>query len=54
MFWDPAVLEYVGVENHSLPSVTSENLNPMYAEEGRIRFNWVDPDPLFSGVSLVE
>jgi hypothetical protein len=52
IFWDANVLQYIGVNNHSLPDVTSENVNPMFSNEGMIRFNWVTPDPSFAGFSL--
>lgn len=55
MFWNPAVIEYVGVADFGLPDVNvNENFGEMYTEDGKLRFNWIDPDPLLSGVTLVD
>lgn len=56
VFWDPTVLQYIAVNNFNLPGIIdtsyTDNVNEMYAHVGKIRFNWVDPDPLFSGFTL--
>lgn len=53
VFWDESVLEFVGINNFNLPGTTvADNFNLMNVQEGKFRFNWVDPDPFFSGVSL--
>ncbi len=46
--WDPTVIQYVGVSGHNLPDVTTDNLNAMYANEGKLRFLWEDA-PLYQG-----
>lgn len=53
MFWDPAIIEYVGVADFGLPELSaSDNFGVMGVEEGKLRFNWIDPDPLLNGVTL--
>ena len=57
VFWDPAVLQYIAVNNYNLPGIVdtsdvNDNINEMYAHQGKIRFNWYDPDPNFAGYSL--
>ena len=52
VFWNPQVLQYIGVNNHQLPDVNGDNLNAMDANLGKIRFNWYDPSPMVTGVTL--
>ena len=52
VFWNPQVLQYIGVNNHNLPDVNADNLNAMFANEGKLRFNWYDPSTTVAGVSM--
>ncbi|MEO1261943.1 MAG: T9SS type A sorting domain-containing protein [Bacteroidota bacterium] len=54
VFWDPQVLQYIGVNNHSLPEVNSDNLSAMNADEGKFRFSWYDPSTNVEGVTLAD
>ena len=52
VFWDPQVLQYVGVNNHSLPDVSNEDINVMSADQGKFRFTWYDPSTTVQGFTL--
>jgi hypothetical protein len=53
MFWDPTIVEYVGVSDFGLPDLSVDgNFGEMNTADGKLRFNWVDPDPFLSGVTL--
>ena len=52
VFWDSDVIEFVGTGDYNLPGLdVNDNFNVMGS---KMRFNWVDTDPTFSGYSLAD